>query len=408
MEQINVDKHLYRLKGVVQHYDWGGSEFITQVTGSASNGQPMAEYWLGAHSSAPSAIDEPNAISLEKLIQSQPAKYLGNEVAQQFGRLPFLLKLLDVKEMLSIQVHPSKDAAELDFKRENDAGIPLTSSKRNYKDSNHKPELMVAMSEFWLLHGFKEKGVLVKTLSRIPELNFLIQLNETRGYEEMYREIMSMPQRQVNEILTPLVARIGNDYSANRLEKSSEDYWAAKAAVTFSGDDLVDRGIFSIYLFNLVKLNKGEAIFQDAGVPHAYLEGRNVEIMASSDNVLRGGLTTKHIDVNELLRHVKCVPTQPEIIRGEVKGRERVFGTSAPDFELSMYELPADEEVSIQPRSVEIFLLLEGRSSVREGGNSIILELGKPAAIAFPGEKIQIRAMENAVLFRAKSPIHNR
>src|SRR5690606_10034604 len=113
------------------------------------------------------------------------------------------------------------------------------------------------------------------------------------------------------------------------------DFWAARAALTFEENGNIDRGIFSIYLFNLVRLKNGEAIFQDAGVPHAYLEGWNVEIMASSDNVLRGGLTSKHIDVKELLKHVKCEATEVKVIMGDLKGKERIYETPAPDFALT-------------------------------------------------------------------------
>ncbi len=125
-----------------------------------------------------------------------------------------------------------------------------------------------------------------------------------------------MPQDEVNKHLQSLLDRIIPLYNTGKLKRSQEDFWAARAAQTFSQGKNIDRGIFSVYLFNLVGLQKGQAIFQDAGVPHAYLEGQNIEIMASSDNVLRGGLTTKHIDVKELLKHVKCEPTNPNILNG--------------------------------------------------------------------------------------------
>ncbi|HYM95078.1 MAG TPA: mannose-6-phosphate isomerase, class I, partial [Chitinophagaceae bacterium] len=162
------------LQGVAQHYAWGGNSFIPSLIPSTkSEGKPVAEYWLGAHPMAPSIVINDEHLALDKLVSENPEQVLGKKVAEKFGQFPYLLKLLDVKEMLSIQVHPSKAAAEKEFARENAEGIPIDSVKRNYKDDNHKPELMVAMSDFWLLHGFKPQEKLVNILQVVPEFKLL-------------------------------------------------------------------------------------------------------------------------------------------------------------------------------------------------------------------------------------------
>jgi len=218
-----------------------------------------------------------------------------------------------------------------------------------------------------------------------------------------------MNQAEVNRMLRPLLDRVIPLYNANELERSSEDFWAARAALTFSASGDIDRGIFSIYLFNLVHLKRGEAIFQDAGVPHAYLEGQNIEIMANSDNVLRGGLTNKNIDVPELLKHVKCEPTMPNILAGEnINEYEKVYRTPAPDFELSIARLKENEEVFCVADTTGIFLLTAGRAII-SNGNKTELAIGKPAAVVFAGvnERIVSQAADTTV-FRASVPIQKR
>ncbi|MBN8783930.1 MAG: mannose-6-phosphate isomerase, class I [Terrimonas ferruginea] len=400
-------KGIAQLRGTVRYYDWGGYVFIPdllQIENPAH--RPFAECWFGVHPQATSTLIWPGGEqqSLLEYIQSDK-KLLGEATARRFGNMPYLLKLLDVKDMLSIQVHPSKEAAVQDYAKENAAGIPADAPHRNYKDDNHKPELMVAMGEFWLLHGFKPVAELKKTLGEVPELNNLLPVfGEEGDYKELYRYVMEMPQQQVNQQLKPLLDRILPQYQAGQLNRSSADFWAARAALTFNHEGITDRGIFSVYLFNLVHLQKGQAIFQDAGVPHAYLEGQNVEIMASSDNVLRGGLTTKHIDVPELLKHTRCEPTEVKILDGEKEGALLRYRTPAPDFELSKITLGKDDSITLESDTAEIFLLTEGSVSLSDGKNTVELRKGELAAAAFAGQKTTIRALESAVVFRAGVP----
>jgi mannose-6-phosphate isomerase len=398
-----------KLTGTVKHYDWGGYSFIPSLLNLPNDKKmPFAEYWLGVHPQAECEVWPPDGSVhlLRDYFTSSSPTAMGDYVARHFDTLPYLLKALDVKDMLSIQVHPSKADAERDYAEETLKGIPLDSPQRNYKDDNHKPELMVAIGDFWLLHGFKLEDEVKKTLKSVPELNSLMHVFERSGYIGLYKSVMEMPQEKVNAQLQPLIDRIIPLYREGKLNRSQADYWAAKGALSFSQPGKVDRGIFSLYLFNLVELHRGEAIFQGAGVPHAYLEGQNVEIMASSDNVLRGGLTSKHIDVPELLKHVKCEATHPEIIRGIKRGNEIVYKTPAPDFELSSFILHNGNSVSFTPHTAEVLLLIDGQTEISSRDSKIILLKGQPSAIVFPGHEVKVTAQEPSWLFKATVPVN--
>ncbi len=395
------------LQGSVKHYDWGGYHFIPALLQvNNSEAKPFAEYWLGVHPQANTQVLQAKGQNtlLSQVISDNPTATIGDVVNNSFGTVPFLLKLLDVKDMLSIQVHPSKAAAAAAFEWENENGIALTAPDRNYKDKNHKPELMVAMSDFWLLHGFKPEDELKAVLQNTAELSFLLPYFEREGYVGLYEYVMSMSQVDVNEKLQPLADRILPLYEQDQLQKSQEDFWAARAMKTFKSDAGIDRGIFSIYLFNVVHMKQGEAIFQDAGVPHAYLEGQNVEIMASSDNVLRGGLTTKHIDVPELLKHTLCQATHPNILKGELVAQETVFKTPAADFELGRFSLQAGQEASYTSNTTDILLLTSGNATVSNGTETVNLQIGQLAAVVFANTNVTINATENTELYRATVP----
>jgi mannose-6-phosphate isomerase len=390
------------LHGKVQHYQWGGFDYIPRLLGiSNTEHKPFAEYWLGAHVNAPATLESDGL--LDAFISQHP-EALGRQVQQSFGRLPYLLKVLDVKDMLSIQVHPNKQAAVLSFDAENKAGIPLDASVRNYKDDNHKPELMVALSPFWLLHGFRNRQSMHGILKEVPELSFLLPIFEQQGYKGLYETVMTMEQAAVNESLQPLLSRLIPEYQTGRLQKSDPGFWAARAALTFNAPGKIDRGIFSVYLLNLVQLAKGEAIFQDAGILHAYLEGQNVEIMANSDNVLRGGLTPKHIDVPELMKHVVFEPVEPAVIHEKATGAaEAVFATPAPDFELSRIVISHHNEYHLTTHTIDIFLLMEGEATVTSAAQTIRLGRGG-AFVAFGNTQLTIQSNAEAEIYRASVP----
>jgi mannose-6-phosphate isomerase len=206
--------------------------------------------------------------------------------------------------------------------------------------------------------------------------------------------------------LQPLLDTIIPAYQEGRLKKEEENFWAARAALTFNDRGRADRGIFSIYFFNLVNMHPGQAIFQDAGLPHAYLEGQNVEIMANSDNVLRGGLTSKHIDVNELMKHVKFEETVPRIIEGK-SGAEHiaVFETPAPDFELSKIMLKKDEAFLIRAYSTEIFIVLEGAVTILEHPKNVFPRKTGESFVGFDKAEFELKAQEDTIIYRGGLPL---
>lgn len=403
------EKKLFRLEGKVQHYAWGGFHYIPALLGIPETKEPSAEYWMGAHQSAPSVVRaNGDTTTLDKQVKANPEKVLGAKVWERFGELPFLLKILDVKDMLSIQVHPTKVEAEKGFARENAAGIALNAANRNYKDDNHKPEIMVALSEFWLLHGFLPEDKLKQVLQTISEFSFLLPVFEKEGYYGLYKVVMEMPQDEVNKLLRPLAERVLPAYQAGKLAKSDPAFWTGRAITNDpKGLDNLDRGIFSIYFFNIMEVHPGDAVFQDAGIPHAYLEGQNVELMANSDNVLRGGLTPKHIDVPELLKHTRFEAVHPEILQGDtVKGGlEIIYNSPAPDFVVSKITLKAGQQYEYTSEATEIMLVLEGNAVITgEDGEAIDLKKGQSVVTYYnAGYKIQSQA--GTIIYKASVPV---
>src|SRR6266568_3311371 len=403
-----VEDRVGRLFGKIQHYSWGGYNFIPMLIGlKPEPDMTYGEYWLGAHEKAPSQVLQYDGmtIALNQIIKEQPEKVLGSYVAQRYGRLPFLVKVMDVREMLSIQVHPTKSEAEIGFARENEMGVPLDSPARNYKDNNHKPELTVVLSDLWLLYGFRSENQFQEVLNQVPEFHALQPVFASGGYFGLYKYVMEMPQELVNGLLNTLVERILQKYNAEELEEASPDYWVAKTRVGKQGGDY-DRGIFSMYFFNLVKLKQGQATFQDAGIPHAYLQGQAIEIMANSDNVIRGGLTLKHVDVLELLRLITCKSVIPEIIEGRQSDNphESFYASPGHDFCLSRIQLSKGDLYENSADSIEILLILSGETKLDSAGKHMLVKKGE-SIVVFAGVNYLMRAIsEDAVLFRAFIP----
>ena len=413
------------LQGVVQHYDWGGYNFIPDLLGMENaTRRPFAELWIGAHAKAPSLADVEGTLEpLDQLIAEAPDAILGQAAKARFGsRLPYLFKILDVHKMLSIQAHPTLEQARRGFARENAEGIGLEASCRNYRDDNHKPEIGVALTEFWMLHGFRPLEQIAETFSQTPELGALMPDLAQRlvqagrhGHEarrgllrELYSTAMTMPQEQVDSVLNGLLARLMTKRSA---DKNSADYWALRAAENFPlPDGHRDRGIFSVYLLNLVHLLPGQGTFQPAGVLHAYLEGVNVELMANSDNVLRGGLTTKHVDVPELLNILTFEGGTPNVFSGEmVNSQERVYRTPAEEFELSRIGLAAHSRYAGDaPYGPKALLVLDGSARVSAGGQCLSVERGSITFVPCGTQFVMETRGEELVVFQAGLPRHAR
>ena len=372
---MEISEKIARIQGVFKHYDWGGKTFLPSLLNrSNEEGKPYAEYWLGSH------------------------------LHEAAGKLPYLFKVQDVEKMLSIQVHPSKEVAKKKFEEENKKGVPLDAPNRNYKDDNHKPELLSPLGDFYLLHGFKPVEKLTAVVHKTPELQFLLKEFGEGNYKQLYTAVMTMPQEEVNKVLAPLTGRIVPLYNEGKLTKEDEDFWAARAALTFPSGNNIDRGIFSVYLFNIVKMKEGEALFQDAGLPHAYLEGHTMEIMANSDNVLRGGLTPKHIDVPELLANIKFAPTVPNVIKGSTAStHEEVFETPAEDFQLSRIIVEPGEGISLHAVHADIYFIYKGTGAAVADEERVDFRAGD-ALLALPGSVVHLSTASRAVVYRATVP----
>ncbi len=365
------------LEGKVQHYEWGGHVFIPSLLGRSGKARkPHAEYWLGAHPKAPA------------MVRTNRGWTPLTEIAPD---LPYLLKVLDAREMLSIQAHPSLARARRGFAAENAAGIPRSADARNYKDANHKPEVHVALTPFWMLNGFRPWPQIQDLLARAPELH---PLRRAKSLKALVRRVLTMPAP--GEMLAPLLDRLRKQGAAG---KEVPEYWVLRAANAFP-NAANDRGLFFIFLLNLVVLKPGEGTYQPPGVLHAYLEGSTVELMANSDNVLRAGLTTKHVDTAELLRTISYESGFPPILRGEPAGRGiRVYRTPSREFELSRIQVAPGARRRREARGPAILLLAEGSATV--GG----IALRRGQAVFARDEKYWIEAGASGVeLFEAAVP----
>lgn len=382
---------MYRINGRIQHYAWGGKTFIANLLGHDNKEKlPYAEYWLGVHPGGVSEVDlgDGAKTNLNALLVSDRKRYLGPSVLSHFRSLPFLLKVLDVEQMLSIQVHPTIEAAVKGFAKENELGVPLDAGNRNYKDQNHKPEIMVALSEFWLLHGFAND--IATRLKTYTILHPFAASYEKDGLASLYSSIMNAPQHEIEVILKPLAERIIPSYHRGELKKEDPDFWAARALIHAPEGHQYDKGIFSIYLFNIVKLLPGQGIFQGAGMPHAYLEGQNIELMSNSDNVLRAGLTPKYIDIPELLLNTKFVETTPQLLEGNLNDKEVHYPSQVSDFGIRYFHLQKGETLRLNDPSPTIVLILEGKGNWK-GGKTITTD-GFSSFYTLPKEAIEGRA----------------
>ena len=383
-----------------QHYAWGGHDYLDNLIGRPVTDEPTAELWLGDHPKGPATLTGGNG-TLAEHIGADPARHLGPKTVAQFGeRLPYLLKVLDVNRMLSIQVHPDKGTAEAGFAREEARGIARTAPDRNFRDDNHKPELGVAISDFYLLHGFKSPAAIRETLRTVPGWAGLETELDAGGVAGLYEYVMRADPDTLDRLLQPLIQSLeGTDP-----DRSDPAFWVRRAIAEYSHDGHHDRGMFSIYWFNLVHLRPGEAIFQDAGVPHAYLEGQCIELMANSDNVLRGGLTPKHIDVNELLLNTRFDAVVPErLVPTELAGSPwQTYKTPARDFALDFRLLEAGASLTLTPKpGPTILLLWEGEADLHEP--RLALNTRQRAAFIPAGEQVTLKCKTDTVIYRART-----
>ena len=391
-----------RLNGARQSYDWGSTTAIPEMLGLESDGAPWAEQWYGAHPAGPTRLADGR--SLAALLASDPGRLLGEDVVRRFGpQLPFLLKVIAPDRALSLQVHPSLDQAVRGFERENTAGLAPDSPVRNFKDPNHKPEMVLALTRFEAVAGFRAPRRAAEVLGGLDSplarrMRRTLRLNPTRfGIRQAFTELVSTDTRPQAAEMAELVAEISQRLAEGRSPSRRVDANVVEMARAFPHDP----GIAAALLLNPVTLRRGEALFVPAGSVHAYISGLGVEVMASSDNVLRAGLTTKHVDVPAMLACVDYVAAPPVRPAPEYLSRAtRAYYAPVDDFELLVTTVvPQDGRVPVPGRGPRILLGLEGTTTVTTSAGGAELSRGRALfvgaderALAVEGEGSLVQA----------------
>lgn len=349
----NVKKPL-RLKGHRRHYHWGDLDFIPHLLGEANpKKHPFAELWFGSHPEGPATV-LPTGMPLDRWLASHG-----------FDPFPLILKVIASKEPLSIQVHPDAEQAEQGFRT------------GRFPDPHAKPEIFYALCDSWLLSGFRSLEEISGLFKKIPEWRPLYQgwTPTEEGLRLLYRKLMTMPQEEVNGLLTPLVERLRRE---GPFESDTPEHWLLVADHHFSTPERRDRGLFSIFLLDLVHLKPGEALFTPPRRLHALLGGCGIELMRCSDNVVRGGLTLKPIDIETLLEIASYDPRPPQRILPEQKGVLRRFATPDGTFTLHQLKLPPRKVCHLDRSGPKIGLILAGEVQMgpalfRQGEGFLIL-----------------------------------
>jgi len=393
------------LSNPIREYAWGSRSAIAELLGQpVPSSAPQAEIWMGAHPSGPSRARRGDGwVPLPELVRENPTGILGEAVAARFdGELPFLFKVLAVAQPLSIQAHPNREQARAGFDRESEQGIALDARERNYRDPHAKPELICAVSPFSALCGFRPIEEIVEAFRAFrveafaPEIEVLERAADQTALERLIAAVLSADGDRL-ALATEQVAK----GAKLRLEDPVARWITALASLYPE-----DVGVLSPLFLNLVALAPGEAMYLAAGGLHSYLEGVGIEIMANSDNVLRGGLTAKHVDVPELCRVLRFEAGSAEILlpRGISPG-EQVFETPAEEFELAVLTVEEGNPWrSARSRGVEILLSIEGDVTItdRGVGESVALERGSSVLIPNSVECYEIAGA--GVVYRAGVP----
>jgi len=396
----------YPLENPIMNYAWGSHTALADLLGqSQPSAQPQAELWMGAHPKAPSLLAGTTPPrSLADLIAGDIEKMLGASVAAAFdGQLPFLLKVLAAREPLSIQAHPSLEQAREGFTRENRNAIPLDAPQRNYRDDNHKPELICALTPFWALCGFRPPEQTARLMEKAcgGSLGRFVDLLQSASarlpLKDFFGGLLTLPGPEREEALEEAIG-----FCLTTREDAAHWRWIPRLAQAYPGDI----GALAPLFLNLVCLQPGEALFLPAGELHAYLEGTGIEIMANSDNVLRGGLTPKHVDLPELLGVLNFESLALEVITS----RDRETGVAAYDAfcpEFQLYQLfpgQAGGKIEVRSAGPEILLCLVGELELTAGDPETRLALKKGGALFIPAATGTYRISGEGCVYRAMVP----
>ena len=383
------------LKNSIQEYAWGSTRAIPDLLGTKNpEGKTQAELWMGAHPKAPSLVQHNGQwVSLPELIASNPVDVLGKRVAQDFNnRLPYLFKVLAAAKPLSIQAHPGLDQAREGFQKENAQKIPLDAPNRNYRDDNHKPECICALTRFWALSRFRKIPGIIAYFEKLNLQQLEVELADFKkrptanGLKRFYTFLMTLNMDHQKKIVSKALRQARDFESEDPVFK-----WMLRLAEDYPDD----MGVLSPILLNLIRLEPGQAVFLDAGELHAYLEGLGIELMANSDNVLRGGLTPKHVDVPELLKVLKFEDRDITLLN-PVKSiaNELIYASPAAEFVLSVITLSRKATYqSPTNRSVEIFICTRGEVTIIDRSDLTETQLQQGASAIVPAcvEKYSIK-----------------
>ncbi|MDF1567408.1 MAG: mannose-6-phosphate isomerase, class I [Spirochaetaceae bacterium] len=398
----------YRLENTIREYAWGHKSHLPEFLGMENPGKkPMAELWMGAHPSAPSAIRvDGRTVGLDDWLDSDPVNTLGADVYRDFGGLPFLFKLLAAGSSLSIQAHPDKKTAEEGFQREDESGIPRDAGNRNYRDDNHKPEIIMALTTFTAMIGFRHPQDILGNFKELgipeKELPKKMMENLSRGTPRAMKEFLSRLLTSEEDVTSRIL-----DAAVRRTEDADIPWgplqckWVRRLSNQFPGDV----GVLAPLFLNVLELKPGEALYQPARALHAYLEGFGVELMANSDNVLRGGLTPKNIDVPELVRVLDFEPTVPGIITpgdADENGWVR-YDTPAREFALAVSNLSEKSSTRIPSGTgPSVILVLEGKIVLDDETNRLELNRGESAFIPWKTPDLFVRGVGRVSLASVK------
>lgn len=392
------------MRNRIRPYAWGSRTAIAELTGAPSpSAHPQAELWMGAHPDDPSQLlRDGDEISLLDAVRDNPRGMLGDAVTEAFeGRFPFLLKVLAAAEPLSLQAHPSAELARRGFDAEEAAGVARSDPNRNYKDPWPKPELICALTDLRALCGFADPAHTVAVLSElaVPELDhysgLLAGQLDSEGTRALFSTLVTIPQSVVAQLLDAVLAACVDKVREGTSPYVENYRTALELAERYPGD----AGVLASLMMNQITLKPGEALYLPPGNMHAYLAGTGVEIMGNSDNVLRGGLTPKHVDVPELMRVLDFTPGPVNVLGGEGSDGETVYRTSSSEFRLSRLTVD-DAPVPIDYLGPQIVLVIEGSARFEDAnGQQIEARRGQSVWIAASDAGVQVTGP--AVLFRA-------
>jgi mannose-6-phosphate isomerase len=390
-----------KLQNSIQNYAWGSHTAIADLLGLPSPSEkPQAELWMGSHPKAPSRVRVGEEWrSLSDVVTESPVDVLGARVAERFdGKLPFLFKVLAAAQPLSIQAHPTLEQARRGFARENERGIPLDAPNRNYRDDNHKPEIICALTPFWGINGFRRVGDIVSAFRQIApaelsaEVETLAERPDSAGLERFFGAIMTMDADRQRRAVSQVV-----EFARGREGEDPIWDWIVRLDARYPGDV----GVLSPVLLNVVLLEPGRAMLSHAGQLHAYLDGVGIELMANSDNVLRGGLTPKHVDVPELLDVLTFAEKKIDIL---APGPGGVYPSDVEEFRLSVITVrEASSFAGEEDHGVEIWICTSGEASVScETGHDVAVTRG--TSFIVPAAAPAYRIAGDATLYRASVP----